>query len=59
MSDQGRHFNHRVGMAAVSSVSQLAVIDESGEWLSTWRGSFDFFDIPHLRSPMLAHPDPR
>lgn len=46
-------------MAAVSSVSQLAVIDESGEWLSTWRGSFDFFDIPHLRSPMLAHPDPR
>jgi hypothetical protein len=35
------------------------VVDPTGEWLAGWKANFSFFEIPVLRSHMLAHPDPR
>lgn len=35
------------------------MVDPAGAWLAGWKASFDFFEIPVLRSHMLAHPDPR
>lgn len=37
----------------------IVIVDQAGEWLKGWSQAFAFFEIPTLRSPMLAHPDPR
>ncbi|MDL5050498.1 FAD/NAD(P)-binding protein [Oscillatoria amoena NRMC-F 0135] len=34
------------------------VFDPSGEWLSQWKRQFAAYEIPHLRSPAVHHPDP-
>lgn len=35
------------------------MVDPAGAWLTGWRAAFAHFEIPVLRSHMLAHPDPR
>ena len=37
--------------------SKIAVFDSTGEWMSQWKHQFAAFDIPHLRSPAVHHPD--
>lgn len=37
----------------------LLIVDPAGAWLAGWKANFAFFEIPVLRSHMLAHPDPR
>ena len=34
------------------------VFDASGIWMSQWNRQFAAFEIPHLRSPAVHHPDP-
>ncbi|MGL4619421.1 MAG: FAD/NAD(P)-binding protein, partial [Chroococcidiopsis sp.] len=36
----------------------FAVFDPSGMWLQQWQQQFAAFEIPHLRSPAVHHPDP-
>lgn len=37
---------------------RFAVFDPSGMWLQQWQQQFAAFEIPHLRSPAVHHPDP-
>lgn len=37
---------------------RLAVFDPSGTWLQQWQHQFAAQEIPHLRSPVVHHPDP-
>ena len=37
---------------------RFAVFDSSGMWLQQWQQQFAAFEIPHLRSPAVHHPDP-
>ncbi|NES76190.1 MULTISPECIES: FAD/NAD(P)-binding protein [Okeania] len=37
---------------------KIIVFDPSGTWMSQWRQQFAAQDIPHLRSPVVHHPDP-
>ncbi|MBF2047848.1 MAG: SidA/IucD/PvdA family monooxygenase [Elainella sp. C42_A2020_010] len=34
------------------------VFDPSGSWMRQWHHQFAAFEIPHLRSPAVHHPDP-
>jgi Pyridine nucleotide-disulphide oxidoreductase len=36
---------------------RVAVVDPAPSWLEAWRKQFGCLDIPHLRSPAMAHPD--
>jgi hypothetical protein len=38
--------------------SRIRVFDPSGAWLTHWRQQFAQLEIPHLRSPVVHHPDP-
>lgn len=38
--------------------SRFVVFDKGGKWMSRWEQQFAAFDIPHLRSPAVHHPDP-
>jgi len=37
---------------------RFAVLDPAGDWLQRWRHQFAAYEIPHLRSPVVHHPDP-
>jgi cation diffusion facilitator CzcD-associated flavoprotein CzcO len=37
---------------------RLLVFDPSGTWMQQWQNQFSAFEIPHLRSPAVHHPDP-
>lgn len=37
---------------------RFVVFDPSGRWMSRWENQFAAFNIPHLRSPAVHHPDP-
>lgn len=37
---------------------RLFVFDLSGTWMQQWQNQFAAFEIPHLRSPAVHHPDP-
>ncbi|MBE9192315.1 SidA/IucD/PvdA family monooxygenase [Gloeocapsopsis crepidinum LEGE 06123] len=37
---------------------RLLVFDPSGTWMQQWQNQFAAFEIPHLRSPAVHHPDP-
>ncbi|MEL7035203.1 MAG: FAD/NAD(P)-binding protein [Cyanobacteria bacterium J06592_8] len=37
---------------------KITVFDSSGTWLSRWHHQFAAQEIPHLRSPVVHHPDP-
>ncbi|ELR97643.1 FAD/NAD(P)-binding protein [Gloeocapsa sp. PCC 73106] len=37
---------------------RFIVIETSGNWLTQWQKQFQAFEIPHLRSPAVHHPDP-
>jgi lysine/ornithine N-monooxygenase len=37
---------------------RFLVFDPSGTWMSQWNHQFAAFEIPHLRSPAVHHPDP-
>lgn len=37
---------------------RFLVFDPSGTWMSRWNHQFAAFEIPHLRSPAVHHPDP-
>ncbi|MBW4506947.1 MAG: lysine N(6)-hydroxylase/L-ornithine N(5)-oxygenase family protein [Scytonematopsis contorta HA4267-MV1] len=37
---------------------RFVVFDPSGQWMSRCEQQFAAFDIPHLRSPAVHHPDP-
>lgn len=37
---------------------RLTVIDPHGDWLKQWYQQFTALEIPHLRSPVVHHPDP-
>jgi len=37
---------------------RLLVFDPSGTWMQQWHNQFAAFEIPHLRSPAVHHPDP-
>lgn len=37
---------------------RLVVLDPAGEWLQQWQHQFAAYNIPHLRSPAVHHPDP-
>lgn len=39
-------------------VEDLIVLDPSGDWLVQWNERFRRLQIPHLRSPVVHHPDP-
>jgi cation diffusion facilitator CzcD-associated flavoprotein CzcO len=36
---------------------KFLVFDASGAWLSQWNQQFNAFQIPHLRSPVVHHPE--
>lgn len=38
--------------------NRFAVIDPAGDWMHQWNHQFAAFEIPHLRSPAVHHPDP-
>lgn len=38
--------------------NRFVVLDPSGQWLRQWQHQFAAYEIPHLRSPMVHHPDP-
>ncbi len=38
--------------------NRFVVIDPSGQWLQQWQHQFSAYEIPHLRSPIVHHPDP-
>jgi len=52
-----RHLANQQGPAC--RPDDIVIVDQAGEWLKGWSQAFAFFEIPTLRSPMLAHPDPR
>ncbi|NMF66939.1 FAD/NAD(P)-binding protein [Brasilonema octagenarum] len=37
---------------------RFMVLDPSGSWIRRWQHQFAAFEIPHLRSPAVHHPDP-
>ncbi|NJN75592.1 MAG: lysine N(6)-hydroxylase/L-ornithine N(5)-oxygenase family protein [Synechococcaceae cyanobacterium RL_1_2] len=37
---------------------RFVVIDPAGDWLQQWQHQFAAYEIPHLRSPAVHHPDP-
>ena len=37
---------------------RIRVFDPSGSWMSQWQRQFANYEIPHLRSPAVHHPDP-
>ncbi|MDY7006642.1 MAG: FAD/NAD(P)-binding protein [Cyanobacteriota bacterium] len=37
---------------------KIIVFDPSATWMSQWRQQFAAQEIPHLRSPVVHHPDP-
>jgi cation diffusion facilitator CzcD-associated flavoprotein CzcO len=37
---------------------RLLVFDPNGTWMQQWQNQFNAFEIPHLRSPAVHHPDP-
>lgn len=37
---------------------RFLVLDPSGTWMSCWNHQFAAYEIPHLRSPAVHHPDP-
>jgi hypothetical protein len=39
-------------------LEDLVVLDPSGGWLVQWHERFRRLQIPHLRSPVVHHPDP-
>lgn len=41
-----------------SMQNRFVVLDPSGEWLRQWQHQFAAYEIPHLRSPAVHHPDP-
>ncbi len=38
--------------------NRFVVLDPSGQWLQQWQHQFAAYEIPHLRSPAVHHPDP-
>ncbi len=38
--------------------NRFVVIDPAGDWMHQWNHQFAAFEIPHLRSPAVHHPDP-
>ncbi|MCM0592994.1 MAG: FAD/NAD(P)-binding protein [Gloeotrichia echinulata IR180] len=38
--------------------SKVVVFDPSGRWMSRWEHQFAALEIPHLRSPVVHHPEP-
>jgi cation diffusion facilitator CzcD-associated flavoprotein CzcO len=38
--------------------NRFVVIDPAGDWMRQWNHQFAAFEIPHLRSPAVHHPDP-
>lgn len=38
--------------------NRFVVLDPSGGWLRQWHHQFAAYEIPHLRSPAVHHPDP-
>ena len=36
----------------------MAVVDPSGEWMSSWNRQFEWLEIEVLRSPLVHHPGP-
>ncbi|MGK7904170.1 MAG: FAD/NAD(P)-binding protein [Hormoscilla sp.] len=38
--------------------NRFVVLDPAGDWLRQWQQQFAAYDIPHLRSPAVHHPDP-
>lgn len=37
---------------------RFVVLDPAGDWLQQWQHQFAAYEIPHLRSPAVHHPDP-
>ena len=37
---------------------RFVVLDPAGAWLRQWQHQFAAYEIPHLRSPAVHHPDP-
>ncbi|MEM9266843.1 MAG: FAD/NAD(P)-binding protein [Cyanobacteria bacterium P01_F01_bin.13] len=37
---------------------RFVVLDPTGQWLQQWQHQFAAYEIPHLRSPVVHHPDP-
>ena len=38
--------------------NRFVVLDPTGNWLQQWHHQFAAYEIPHLRSPAVHHPDP-
>lgn len=38
--------------------NRFRVFDPGGNWIGQWKHQFAAYEIPHLRSPALHHPDP-
>jgi len=41
-----------------SMCNRFVVLDPAGDWLQQWQHQFAAYEIPHLRSPAVHHPDP-
>lgn len=41
-----------------SASRRFLIFEESGTWLHQWQHQFAALEIPHLRSPVVHHPDP-
>ena len=42
----------------MSMRNRFVVLDPSGQWLQQWQHQYAAYEIPHLRSPVVHHPDP-
>lgn len=52
--------NSKPSQKQVSSTPSILVLDSTGDrWMQKWERSFKMLQIPHLRSPMFFHIDPR
>ncbi|MEM8640721.1 MAG: FAD/NAD(P)-binding protein [Cyanobacteria bacterium P01_G01_bin.54] len=38
--------------------NRFVVLDPAGDWLQQWQHQFAAYEIPHLRSPAVHHPNP-
>ena len=47
------------GPAVPRELDILALDATSDKWMGAWNKRFEILSIPHLRSPMFFHPDPR
>ena len=55
---ESRAFSTKQKKRTQEFLQRCMVLDANGEWMSQWHKQFETLNIPMLRSPISAHPDP-